>query len=787
MNARPRFALLGLVVTLAGSAGAQQVPIDRKILPVPEPSYPAITEMDARRATAPPRFEVRAPTAAPNVVIVLIDDMGFGTSSAFGGPASMPTLERLAGHGLRYNRFHTTALCSPTRTALLTGRNHHVNNAGAVMELATAFPGNTGVRPQSVAPLAEILRLNGYSTAAFGKYHETAPWEASVSGPFDRWPTRSGFDKFYGFIGGETNQWAPAIYDGTIRVEPPRDPNYHFTTDMTNQAIAWMRFQQALTPDKPFFIYFATGATHAPHHVPADYIQRYRGKFDQGWDSLRAQTLRRQIELGVVPRGTRLTARPPEIAAWDTLSADRKRLFARQMETFAGFAEHTDHEIGRLVQAIEDLGEMENTLFIYIAGDNGSSAEGGPDGSYNEMLALNGIVSDVSSQLGHLEEWGGPNTFPHFAVGWAHATNTPFQWAKQVASHFGGTRNAMVVHWPARVPGAHGEVRSQFTHVVDIAPTVLEAAGLPEPQTVNGTPQRAMDGVSFAYTFDDPQAPDRHITQYFEMFGNRAIYHEGWVAATRHSIPWVNVPLPPFDQDRWELYNVAEDFSQATDLAARQPDRLRTLQQLFVQEAIRNNVFPLDDRRVERFNAALAGRPDLMGPRTSLTLGEGMHGIAENAFINVKGRSFTVTAEIEVPAAGANGVIIAQAGRFGGWSLYTKEGRVRHVYNFGGLERTTVSSPQALVPGRHTVRYEFAYDGGAPGSGGISRLFVDGQKVGEVRVPRTVPFVFSGDEGADVGMDGETPVTEDYAEGNNRFTGRIVKVTIEVQSPAARN
>ncbi|MGH2569684.1 MAG: arylsulfatase, partial [bacterium] len=661
----------------------------------------------------------------------------------------------------------------------LTGRNHHVNNAGAIMELATGFPGNTGVRPNSVAPLAEILRLNGYSTAAFGKYHETAPWEASVSGPFDRWPTRSGFDKFYGFIGGETNQWSPAVYDGVARVEVPHDPNYHFTTDMTNQAIAWVRFQQALTPDKPFYVYFATGATHAPHHVPAEWIAKYKGQFDQGWDKLREETLKRQIALGVVPKGTKLTARPAEIPAWNSLSADQKRLFARQMETFAGFAEHTDHEIGRLVQALQDLGELENTLLFYIVGDNGASAEGGPDGTYNEMLALNGIVSDVSSQLPHIDEWGGPNTFPHFAVGWAHAGNTPFQWTKQVASHFGGTRNPMVVHWPERIQ-AKGEVRSQFHHVIDVAPTVLEAAGIPEPTMVNGTKQRAMDGVSMLYTVADPRAADRRTTQYFEMFGNRAIYHEGWVAATRHSIPWLMAQLPPFDQDRWELYDVNEDFSQAKDLAAKNPTKLKELQEVFAKEATRNHVFPLDDRRVERFNAAIAGRPDLLGSRTSLTLYEGMTGIMENAFLNIKGRSHTVTADVEVPAAGADGVIIAQAGRFAGWSLYMKGGRVHHVYNFGGLERTVVSSPATLAPGRHTVLYEFAYDGGQPGAGGLSRLSVDGARVGETRVPRTMPFAYSGDEGVDVGTDNETPVTEEYKQGDNAFTGTIHKVTVSV-------
>ena len=763
----------------AGQAPRAGGTLDRTVLPIAEPPIPSITEVDARKAKAPPRFEVKAPEGAPNVVIVLIDDIGFGHSSTFGGPCNMPTLQSLADGGLRYNRFHTTALCSPTRTALLTGRNHHINNAGAIMELATGFPGNTGIRPNSVTPLAEILRLNGYSTAAFGKYHETPPWEASVSGPFDRWPTGSGFDKFYGFIGGETNQWAPAIYDGVTRVEPSNDPNYHFTTDMTNQAIAWVRFQQALTPDKPFYVYFATGATHAPHHVPKEYIERYRGKFDMGWDALREQTLERQIASGVVPASTKLTARPAEIPAWDSLSPDQKRLFTRQMETFAGFAEHTDHEVGRLVESLREMGELENTLLVYIVGDNGSSAEGGPDGTFNEMLALNGIVSTIESQLPHLDEWGGPATFPHFAVGWAHAGNTPFQWTKQVASHFGGTRNPMVVHWPKGIQ-AKGELRSQFHHVIDVAPTILEAAGLPQPTSVDGTKQYPMDGISMAYTFADGKAADRRKTQYFEMFGNRAIYHEGWVAATRHSIPWLLVPkLPEFDEDKWELYHVDEDFSQANDLAEQNPKKLEELKAVFTKEAIRNHVYPLDDRRSERFNAAIAGRPDLLGPRTALTLHEGMTGIAENAFINIKGHSHVITADVEVPKTGASGVLIAQAGRFGGWSLYMKGGRPHHVYNFGGLERTTVASPQPLAAGRHTIHYEFVYDGGKPGSGGVSRLTVDGKPSGEARVPKTMPFAYSGDEGVDVGVDLETPVTEDYRQGANRFNGRILKVTVE--------
>jgi len=754
--------------------------LDRTSLPIPEPAVVPNTEIDARKAKAPLRFEVKAPAKAPNVVIVLIDDMGFGHSSAFGGPCRMPTLERLANSGLKYNRFHTTALCSPTRMALLTGRNHHVTNTGAIMELATGFPGNTGIRPNSVAPLAEMLRLNGYSTGAFGKYHETPAWEASVSGPFDRWPTRSGFDKFYGFIGGETNQWSPAVYDGVARAEIPHDPDYHFTTDMTNKAIAWSRFQQSMTPDKPFFMYFATGATHAPHHAPKDWIAKYKGQFDDGWDKLRERTLAKQMELGVVPKGTKLAPRPPEIPAWDGLSADQKKLFARQMETFAGFASHTDHEVGRLVQAMEEMGEMDNTLFFYIAGDNGSSAEGGPDGTYNELLALNGIVSDIASQIQHIDEWGGPNTFPHFAVGWALAGNTPFQWTKQVALHFGGTRNGMVIHWPDRIK-AKGEVRSQFHHVIDIAPTILEAAGLPEPKSVSGTKQRPMDGVSMLYTFDEAKAGDRRTTQYFEIFANRAIYHEGWVAGTRHSIPWLNVPLPSFDQDRWELYHVAEDFSQVNDLAAKNPQKLKELQDLFTQEAIRNHVYPLDDRRVERFNPALAGRPDLIGDRKSLTLYEGMTGIAENAFINIKGRPHAITAEVEVPTGGADGVIIAQAGRFGGWSLYMKDGRVHEVHNYGGLQRFTVSSEKSLTPGRHVIRYDFTPDSPRPGSGGVSQLRIDNQDPVQVKVDRTMPFAYSGDEGVDVGMDNETPVTEEYQEGRNSFTGRIHKVTVELK------
>ena len=752
---------------------------DRTVLPITDAEYPAITELDARNAEAPPPFSVEAPEGAPNVVIVLIDDIGFGTAGSFGGGIETPTLDRLAENGLRYNQFHTTALCSPTRMAILTGRNHHSANAGSVMEVATGFPGNQGRRPESVAPLAEMLRLNGYSTAAFGKYHETAPWEVSVSGPFDRWPTRSGFDKFYGFIGGETNQWAPLLYDGTIQVEPPEDPNYHFTTDMTNQAISWTQYQQSLTPDRPFFIYFATGATHAPHQVPAEWIAKYEGKFDGGWDEYRAQTLARQIELGVVPPGTELTAKPDDIPDWDALSVDEQRLYSRQMEVFAAFAEHTDYEVGRLVAAIEELGEMDNTLFIYVFGDNGSSAEGGLAGTFNETVVLNGLPDRVEDQLPFLDVWGGPTSYPHFHAGWAVAGNTPFQWTKQVASHYGGTRNPLVVHWPDGIQ-AKGEIRSQWHHVTDIAPTVMEAAGLPFPKSVHGARQKPFEGVSLIYSFDDPDAADRHTTQYFEMFGNRAIYDDGWVAATKHRTPWAAEPDGPLDQDTWELYHVAEDFSQTNDLAASNPAKLQELQDLFTEEAIKYSVLPIDDRTFERFNAAIAGRPDLMGERTSLTLYEGMTGMMENAFINVKNRSHTITAEVEIPRGGGEGVIVCQGGRFAGWSLYMEDGKVSYVHNWVGEARYTITAPQPLPPGKVTIRYEFAYDGGEPGSGGTGTIFVDGRKVAEGRIENTTPFVFSADETADVGVDEATPVTEDYEERDNEFTGKIEKVTVEV-------
>jgi arylsulfatase A-like enzyme len=766
-------------VPLSGQSVAAEP--DRTVLPLREPKQPQITEIDARNAKAPPQFQVKAPTGAPNVVIVLIDDMGFGQPSAFGGPVNMPTVEKLARNGLKYNRFHTTALCSPTRMALLTGRNHHSCNMGSITEAATAFPGQTGSRPQNIAPLAEMLRLNGYSTAQFGKNHETPAWEISPSGPFDRWPTGSGFDKFYGFMGGETNQYYPGIYDGVARVEAPRDPNYHFTTDMTNQAIAWTQYQKALTPDKPFFVYFAPGATHAPHQAPKEYIEKYKGKFDQGWDRVREQTIAKQKKLGVIPQDTKLAAKPEAIKDWDKLTADEKTLFARQMEVFAGFGEHTDYEVGRLVEAIEGMGEMDNTLFIYILGDNGASSEGGMVGLFNEMNYFNQVPEKLEDILKKIDDLGGRDAYNHYAAGWAVAGNTPFTWTKQVASSFGGTRNGMVVHWPKGIKSKN-EVRSQFHHVIDIAPTILEACGLPEPKEVNGISQRPIEGVSLAYSFDDAKEKDRHKTQYFEIFCNRAIYHDGWVAGTVHKAPWEAKPrVDSFDKDKWELYNVAEDFSQSNDLAAKNPAKLKELQALFLKEAAKYQVLPLDDRTFERFIASMVGRPDLMEGRTSMTLHEGMTGMMDNVFINIKNHSHSLTAELEIPESGTDGVVMCQGGRFGGWSLYTKDGKLNYCYNWVGLEQYKIADAKPLPAGKVTVKFDFVYDGGGLGKGGTGTLFVNGDQVAQGRIEHTASVIFSPDETADVGIDEATNVTDDYRELDNNFTGKISKVILELK------
>jgi arylsulfatase A-like enzyme len=601
--------------------------------------------------------------------------------------------------------------------------------------------------------------------------------EVSVSGGYDRWPTHSGFDKFYGFIGGETNQWAPKIYDGVTEIETPKTPNYHFTTDMTDQAISWIQAQHTLTPDKPFFTYFATGATHAPHHSPKEWTAKYKGKFDMGWDKLREQTLAKQIEMGIIPKDTKLAPKPEAIKDWESLSAREKELYAHQFEVFAGFAEYTDHEVGRLLDSLKEMGVLDNTLVFYIVGDNGSSAEGNMTGAFNELVGLNGLTENFDDVYKNMDKWGDPSTYPHYSAGWAVAGDAPFAYTKQVASDFGGTRNGVVVHWPKGIQ-AKNEIRNQFSHAIDIAPTVYEAVKIPAPKVVNGIVQRPIEGTSMLYSFNDAKASNKHTTQYFEMTGNRAIYQDGWVARTIHRAAWEFQPRTTLDKDVWQLFNVNEDFSEANDLAAANPKKLQELQKLFLKEAVKYNVLPIDDRMVERINPEIAGRPDLMGSRTALTLYDGMS-ITESAGINTKNHSYTVTADVDLADAPSNGVIIAQAGRFGGWTLYMKDGIAHHEYNYFGLERTNIAATKAVTAGHHVIKYEFTIDEAKTGSGGKALLFVNGEQVAEGKIPKTEPYGFSGDEGINVGTDHETPVSEDYKEGDNKFTGKIQKVTIE--------
>ena len=766
--------------------------IARSVLPIPDKAPRVAATYDAKdpETSFPPIEQLRPPDGAPNVLVVLIDDCGFGASSTFGGPIDTPTFDRLAGGGLRFTRFHTTALCSPTRAALLSGRNHHTVNMGGITEIATSAPGYNSMRPSSCAPLAETLKLNGYSTAQFGKCHEVPVWQTSPMGPFDNWPSGGGgFEHFYGFIGGETNQYAPALYSGTTPIEPERtaEEGYHFTEDMTDHAIDWVRQQKALMPDKPFFAYFAPGATHAPHHVPTEWSDKYKGKFDQGWDALRDETIARQREAGVVPADAELTARPDEIPSWDSMPDDLKPVLARQMEVYAGFLEHTDHHVGRLIDALEELEVLDNTLLYVIIGDNGASAEGSLEGSFNELMLLNGAsaLETTEFMVSRIDDFGTPAAYNHYAVGWAHAMDTPYQWTKQVASHWGGTRNGTIVHWPAGMT-ARGETRHQFHHVIDVAPTVLEAAGLPEPSFVNGIQQKPYEGVSMAYAFDDEEAAERHTTQYFEMFVNRGLYDQGWTAVTRHSVPWdMTVPLPALDDDVWELYG-PDDWTQAHDISAEHPEKLKHLQRKFLLEGSKYNVFPLDDRRVERFNSDLAGRPILI-KGNSQVLFQGMARLTEHSVLNVKNKSHAVTADITVPDGGASGVLVAQGGAFGGWSLYLHDGRPAYCYNLFGLAQFKVYGDSAVAAGDHQVRVEFSYDGGGLGKGGTADLYVDGSKVGTGRVDGTVPMLFSADETLDLGSDTATQVSDDYDARTSTFGGRIQRVQIDLGEDAEDN
>ncbi|MCX5851562.1 MAG: arylsulfatase [Deltaproteobacteria bacterium] len=767
----------GLILSINASA--------QEVLPIPPAPFKGQIGLSAKDSKSDFPKPVEAPKGVPNIVLILLDDVGFGASSTFGGPISTPTLDRLAKNGLRYTQFHTTALSSPTRAALLTGRNNHSVHTGVIMEQATGFPGYDSLLGKDTATVAEILKQKGWNTAWFGKNHNVPDWQTSQAGPFDLWPTGLGFEKFYGFIGAETNQWRPAVFDGTKPIEPYLGkPDYNFDYDIADQAIQWVRNQKAVAPDKPFFLYYAPGATHAPHHPKKEWIAKYKSQFDQGWDKVREETLARQKKLGIVPANTQLTPRSRGIPAWDTLNAEQKQLSAYMMEIYAGFLEQTDYNIGRMLDAIEKLGQLDNTLVIYIVGDNGASAEGGANGTFNEMAHLNGIDEGYEAILKHKDSLGKWSSNNHYPMGWAHAMDAPFQWTKQIASHYGGTRNGMVISWPAHI-NDEGGIRPQWHHTIDIVPTILEATGIEQPSSVNGVAQKHIEGVSMAYSFDDPKAPSARRTQYFEMFGNRAIYHDGWLACTTPKLaPWEDVTMVPAAATidvitgyKWELYHVAEDFSEAVNLAEQQPDKLHEMQLLFYAEAAKYNVLPLDDSKVARLDVRI--RPSLTRGRTEFVYEGGVTRIPEAAAPDVKNKSFRITAEVVVPEGGGQGVIVTQGGLAGGWALLFRDGKPVFQYNTLNLAYFTIAAKDALKPGKHTIAFDFKYDGGGFGKGGNGALSVDGTTVAEGRIAATVPLRFTLDETFDVGEDTGTPVSEDY-DVPFAFTGEIRKVVVKL-------
>jgi arylsulfatase A-like enzyme len=730
----------------------------------------------------PPTFPqvVRPPPGAPNVLLILLDDVGFGQFSVFGGGVPSPSMEKLAAQGLRYTRFHTTALCSPTRAALITGRDHHMAGTGVITELATGYDGYTGIIPKSAGTVAEILKQYGYATAWIGKNHNTPTWETSEVGPFDHWPSGLGFDYFYGFNGGDTSQFEPVLFENHNRVPRSTDPNYHISHDLADHAIAWMRREKEIDPGRPFLLYVAPSATHAPHMAPKEWIDKFKGQFDMGWDRYREVTFERQKKLGVVPPGTKLTPRPVSLPAWDSLKTDQKRLYARMMEVFAGFGAQIDHEVGRVLDAVAALPDADNTLIIYIIGDNGSSAEGGLDGETNENAAFNGVLETWQNNLKYIDELGGPKHYNHFPAGWAWAMDTPLQWTKQVASHFGGTRNPLIISWPAKIPDKGG-VRSQFHHVIDVMPTILEAAGIQAPDVLNGVPQKPIEGISMLYTFDDAKAPDRRKMQIFELVANRGMYQDGWMVSSLAFIPWqpVRTGFDP-DKAKWELYHIDQDFSQADDLATKNPGKLKALVDLWWAEAARENILPLDWRAVERLSDQITGRPSLAAGRHTFVYDTPLVALPEASAPDLKNKSFTITAEAEVPASGGDGMIFTQGGITAGWGFYLQQGKLVGVHNYLGLERYRVVSTDSVPTGKVTLTFDFKYDGGGMGKGGTITLLANGTKVGEGRVERTAPYKYSLYEGQDIGEDGGSPVDFTYTPPF-AFAGTLRRVTVELK------
>jgi arylsulfatase A-like enzyme len=775
----------------AREKGSDQAPAGgAQVLPVPDQPFNGVIGRKAKESKPDFPKGVSAPKDAPNILLIMTDDTGFGASSTFGGPIPTPTLDRVAANGLRFNNFHTTALCSPTRAALLTGRNHHSVGFGNITEFATGYPGYDSILPKSAATIGNILAGNGYNTSWFGKHHLIPDWLQSPDGPFDQWASGLGFEYFYGFLGGDTDNWHPALFENTKPVLPPwHDPNYILIRDMADRAINWIQMQHAIAPEKPFLMYFAPGNGHAPHHATKDWIAKFKGKFDLGWDRQREATLANQKKLGIVPPGTLLTPRPKDIPAWDTLSADQKKVFAHMMEVYAAAVAQSDHEVGRLLDSLEESGQLDNTLVIYIEGDNGASGEGTLEGVTNEVGG-NLEPESLAFKLSMMDELGSDRTYNHYPVGWAHAMDTPFQWTKQVASHFGGTRNGIAISWPKGIK-ARGEIRSQFQHVTDIVPTILEAVGIQAPVMVNGTKQKPFDGVSMFYTFDDAKAATRHPTQYFEITGNRGMYHDGWIASTTPlRPPWVVSGVEPDPDDfPWELYNVATDFSQAKNLAKQNPQKLQELQALFLTEAAKYNVLPIDSSFADRADPSL--RPGFNAGRTEFTYYPGMIRIPEANAPDIKNKSFRVVAEVEIPKTGADGVLATQGGRFGGWGLLVLEGKPMFAYAYSNQDgarypnqtrsKTRIAGTEKLTPGKHTIAFDFTYDGGGIGKGGTGVLTVDGKKVAEGRIDKTLPFRFSLDESFDVGQDTGTPVIDEYdAKMPFQFNGTLRKVEFKL-------
>jgi len=767
-----------------GSPSATET-VDGKYIPNPSPKFGGTINLSAKDSKPywPP--QIVPPKGAPNVLLIMTDDQGYGVSGTFGGVVPTPAMDRIAKAGLRYTQFHSTALCSPTRAALITGRNHHSVGSGQIGELATGYPGYNSVIGVENATVGEILKQNGYATSWFGKNHNTPSFQYSTAGPFNQWPIGMGFEYFYGFMGGETDQWTPYLFQNTTQVFPwVGKPGYNLITDMADEAIKHVKQLDAAAPDKPFFVYYVPGGTHSPHQPTKEWIEKFKGKFDLGWNKLREEIFANQKRLGVIPANTVLTPWPKDILPeWDTLTADEKKLFAREAEVFAAYAAYTDHEIGRVIQQVEDMGKLDNTLIIYISGDNGTSAEGTLLGTPNQMTAYNSILKlPIPEMMKAYDAWGSSATYPHMSVAWSWAFDTPFKWTKQVASHFGGTRQGMVMSWPNRIKDAGG-IRTQFHHMIDIVPTILEASGIPQPVMANGITQRPIEGVSMVSTWDkaNANAPSKRTTQYFEMFGNRAIYHDGWVAATTPPAPpWLlgSVELPEVVNGyKWELYNIADDYSESNDLAAKMPEKLRVMKELFMVEATKYNVFPLDNSVLPRL---LASRPSATAGRTVFSYSGEMPGIPIGDAPSILNKSYTITAEVEIPKEGAEGMLVTLGGRFGGYGLYLLKGKPVFTYNFVDLERFRWEGKEALAPGKHTIVFDFTYDGPGFGKGGTGIMKVDDKEVATKKVPHTIPFIMAIDETFDVGVDTRTPVDDKDYQVPFRFSGKIAKLTIKL-------